>query len=149
MQSLELIEVGRELSRSASKKEIQQIAARQVEQEMEAGYTDAVEELVTASRLVAYFTERVASLRPHATRQMQEDKSRTVLSAKVEKGNEAGKWTINDPYLSALEDEIKTVKEKARKKDRKDRLHITLSGEEVFIEPAQHLPGGETIKVTL
>lgn len=146
---LKLHEVGQELTRSTSKKDIQALAARQVQQQMDEGYVDPLQQLVVFTKLAAYCNEMVSQYRPHATRELAEQKSKGVLGAVVERGKSAGEWLLEDPYLTELEEEIKTVKEKSRKKEAKDRLHVTLSGEEVYISPARYVPGGESVKVKL
>lgn len=132
-----------------SKRDIEALALSVVAEEMEGGHMNPIEELVMASKGVAYLDARVSSLRPHALNEMREINETGALGAKVQKAKTPGRWSYSDNYLESLKAEIKEVEAKAQKKEKKDRLHITLDGEEIFIEPAVKSEGGETVKVLL
>jgi hypothetical protein len=132
-----------------SKKDIEALALSVVAQEIEEGFINPIEELVMSTKGVAYLAARTDALRAHALNEMKEMKEVGVLGAKVQKSTTPGRWAYDDEYLSRLKDEAKTVESKAQKKEKKDRLHITLEGEEIFIEPATKTEGGETVKVLL
>lgn len=132
-----------------SKRDIEALALSVVADQMEEGDINPIEELVMASKGMAYLDARVASLRPHALNEMREIKETGSLGAKVQKAKTPGRWTYADKYLESLKAEIKSIEAKAQKKDKKDRIHITLDGEEIFIEPAIKTEGGETVKVLL
>lgn len=132
-----------------SKKGIEQLSTFRVAQEMQDGYIDPVTELVIATKLQAFFAARTSALRNHALTGMQEEKERGVLGSRVQKANEASRWEYTDPYLEELTTEVKTVQAKAQMKAEKDRVHITLAGEQIIITPAIKRQGGETVKVLL
>ena len=137
------------LGSNKSKAEITLLAKDVVQQEMDEGFIKATEELVTATRLKTFFEGRVDALRSHALNEMREDKNSTVLGASLSKSIEGGKWEFEDQYLATLKEEIDTVKEKAKKKDPKDRIHLTLAGELITISQATKIDGKESVKVTL
>jgi hypothetical protein len=149
MVDLQNPEVGAELARSTSKRDIEALAVQVVEQQMGEGYTKAPEALVIAARLQTYLAARVKALRPHALNELSGQKAQGVLGSTVERGTEAGRWAFNDPYFFALENELEEVKAKMKKKEEKDRYHITLSGECVTLNHGHYTAGGETVKVKL
>lgn len=139
-----------EITQKTTKKEIVTIAELKVSEMVEGGYANTIEELVTAIRVQTYAEAIVKALRPHAAKEMREDKETVVLGAKVSKQTESGRWQFDDDYINRLEEELKVVKEKSKNKEKKNRLHVTLEGEEVTISPALHVGGGDlTIKITL
>lgn len=142
-QSIELV------SQATSKKQIEAISKDLVKQEMEEGFIDPCKELVTATKLSAFFAARVDELRPYALQELGSDKSRGVLGAKVKKSSTPGRWNYSDSYLEQLKKEVKIVEEKSQLADEKDRMHITLSGEMITIARGAKTPGGETCKVSL
>jgi predicted nucleic acid-binding protein len=134
---------------SVSKKKIESIAADHVKEQMEEGMLDPLKEIVSATKLSAYFAQRVSSLRPYALTAVSGSKEVAVLGAKVVESRDAGSWSFSDPYIDELEAELKIAKEKAKLDNQKDRMHITLAGEEITITKGVKKEGGENVKVML
>jgi hypothetical protein len=139
-----------EITKGVSKKEIVAIAEHGVKEQVDSGYINPLQELITAMRIKTFAEAREKTLRPFALKEMREDKETVVLSAKVSKSKEAGRWQFDDPYINELEEELKIVKEKAKLQESRNRMHVTLNGEAITINPGVSYGGGEdAIRVTL
>jgi hypothetical protein len=137
------------LENANTKKEVEEASHRLVEKEVEEGFIDPLYEIVEASRLAAFYAQRVSSLRSFCLYAMKESKEELSNGAKILKSSTPGTWNYTEPYLDELKEEIKIVQEKCQKSSDKDRHHITLSGEVIDLERAVKTAGGESVKVML
>lgn len=137
------------LSSSSNKKNIQAWAKSYTESQIEEGFIDVGEQLVIGMRMQTLFEERVNVLRKAVLIKASDYNKETILGAKLELAGTGAKWEFDDPYITQLEEELKLAKEKAKLAGDKDRLHITLAGEQITLKKGTKIPGGETIKVTL
>lgn len=132
-----------------NKKQIEAMAQQMVESEMEEGFADPIIELVSATKLAAFFAARVSALRSHALEELKGEKEMSALGSKVQKSVEPSRWEYEDSYLEELKNEIKLVQDKAQQSEERNRHHITLSGESIIIQRGIKKMGGETVKVIL
>lgn len=137
------------LNPSSNKKNIGIFAKSYTESQIEEGFIDVGEQLVIGTRILTFFEERINVLRKAVLIKAEQYKNTSQLGAKLELMATGGKWEFSDPYILSLEEELKVAKEKAKQVNAKDRVHITLAGEQITLTKGIKIPGGETIKVTL
>lgn len=134
---------------AGSKKNIESAAARFAQDDIDTGRSSSPKQLVTSNRFLIFFTKLTEVYRKESLYDLRSKEDFTVLGATLSVVGSASKWEQNDPYIASLEAELAIVKDKAKLSEDKDRVHITLAGEEVFIKRAVKIPGGETVKIQL